>query len=87
MNDAQREFIEIVDNQDADNILVVIAQRAMRAKLRQKRGEGRGGWWRKRVLTDSQLCSLLADHVKKGDMVDVMNIAAMIYLRQQLYDT
>lgn len=66
----------------ADEQLVHLASVAMREKLAKKRKEGYGGWWRPTVPV-AFLQSLLEDHVRKGDMVDIMNIAAMILAREE----
>jgi hypothetical protein len=53
---------------------------AMKAKLAKKREEGRGGW-------DGPTCSaeilsiMLRKHVRKGDPVDVANLAMMLQQR------
>ena len=53
---------------------------AMKAKLAQKRAEGRGGW-------DGPTCNaeflsrLLREHVEKGDPLDVGNLAMMLHQR------
>ena len=57
---------------------------AMELKLEHKREQGRGGWWDADQCTINDLRELLRDHVEKGDMVDVMNIAAMIYAREAM---
>lgn len=48
---------------------------AMKAKLNKKRQEGRGGW---QSMTAEQLSALLHEHVRKGDPVDVANLAMML---------
>ena len=67
---------------DADEAMVVMATEAMTAKLAKKRNDGRGGWHGSDCTTD-RLRSMLEAHVHKGDMVDVLNIAGMIYAREQ----
>lgn len=68
----------------ADAQLCHYASAAMKEKLRGKRGAGRGRWWDKETITLDQLRALLIEHVEKGDMVDVMNLAAMVYAREAL---
>ena len=64
-----------------DNELANSAKRAIEEKLEIARQKGRGGWWSTDCDTDS-LKQLLVEHIEKGDMRDVMNIAAMIYYRE-----
>lgn len=69
-------------DEEADNCLVELAQDAMTEKLKIARNKGRGGWWSTECDT-GDLLEMLKAHVDKGDMRDVMNIAAMIYFRQE----
>lgn len=69
-------------DEEADICLVELAQDAMTEKLKIARDKGRGGWWSTECDT-SDLLVMLKSHVDKGDMRDVMNIAAMIYFRQE----
>ena len=66
----------------ADMRLLDLAQRAMRDKLALARMKGRGGWWNDAECSVEQLRALLREHVDKGDMRDVMNLAAMVYVRE-----
>lgn len=52
----------------------------MKAKLNKKRREGRGGW---QSMTAEQLSPLLHEHVRKGDPVDVANLAMMLHQNGQ----
>lgn len=54
---------------------------AMKAKLAQKRAEGRGGWDRPDECSAELLSSMLHDHAAKGDPVDVGNFAMMLHQR------
>ncbi len=65
----------------ADFGLVNFARSAMEEKLRLKREGGRYGWWREECFF-FYLRQMLHEHIEKGDMVDVMNLAAMIYVRE-----
>lgn len=71
----------------ADYRLVQFATQAMEEKLKISRDKGRHGWWDESVCSIQDLQNLLEEHVTKGDMVDVMNIAAMIYVRQCAEET
>lgn len=66
----------------ADDRLCQYASMAMKEKLEEKRAEGRGGWWDDSRCSIEVLRKMLAEHVEKGDMVDVMNLSAMIYARE-----
>lgn len=54
---------------------------AMKAKLAQKRAEGRGGWDNPDECSVEWLSELLIRHIKKGDPIDVGNFAMMIHQR------
>lgn len=54
---------------------------AMKAKLAQKRAEGRGGWGDKTQCSQDRLSLMLRGHVAKGDPVDVGNFAMMLHQR------
>ena len=75
--DARRTYDVI-----ADDKLVRHAADAMREKLKLARVRGRGGWWNSDECTIDDLRSLLREHVEKGDMRDVLNLAAMVYVRE-----
>jgi hypothetical protein len=71
-----------ISEEMADRRLVEHASKAMARKLSIARQKGRGGWWDEEACSVEQLRAMLAEHVEKGDMRDVMNFAAMIYVRQ-----
>lgn len=77
-------FIARTDNELADSMLASITSGQMEEKLEKKRREGRGGWFGPHCSNET-LKAMLDKHVKKGDMIDVMNIAGMIWMREQLY--
>lgn len=54
---------------------------AMKAKLAQKRAEGRGGWDNPDECSVERLSELLIRHIEKGDPIDVGNFAMMIHQR------
>lgn len=64
-----------------DDIAVDRFAAAMKAKLAQKRREGRGGWQNRDECSAERLSSMLRDHVGKGDPVDVANFAMMLHQR------
>lgn len=67
--------------QHPDDIAVDNFAAAMKAKLAEKRAEGRGGWNDKSQCTAEVLSQLLRGHVDKGDPVDVGNLAMMQHQR------
>lgn len=80
----------------ADAVGVSRFTEAMSAKLAKKRADGRGGWNQERHTsqpdrgdrvirygcTVAYLRKLLHEHVAKGDMVDIANLAMMIWNRE-----
>ena len=56
---------------------------AMKTKLAKKRSEGRGGWAHPTECSQDALLGMLKKHIDKGDMVDIGNLAMMIFNRQQ----
>ena len=56
---------------------------AMKAKLKKKRQEGRAGW---QFMSSKQLSALLHEHVRKGDPVDVANLAMMLHQNGQVIE-
>lgn len=80
----------------ADELGVERFTKAMLAKLARKRDEGRGGWNHQPYtsqpdrgdVTEYFGCSvadlqhMLAEHIAKGDMVDIANFAMMIWNRE-----
>lgn len=70
-------------NEDrADRELVSYTQKAMREKLALARMKGRSGWWRKDACTIDELEFLLDQARTQGDMISVINYAAMIEVRR-----
>jgi hypothetical protein len=67
---------------EADQYLVFRCANRMAAKLASSRAKGRGGWHTSRC-DDNHLHRMLREHVEKGDMVDVLNIAGMILVRHE----
>ncbi|WP_147245563.1 hypothetical protein [Pseudochrobactrum asaccharolyticum] len=61
--------------QHADDTAVDNFARTMKAKLAQKRKEGRSGW---QSMNADDLTVILRQHVEKGDPVDVANLCMML---------
>lgn len=71
-----------VSNADADNEGVRRFAVAMKEKLAKKREQGYSGWNHPSYCSMDRLKLLLADHVTKGDPVDISNFCMMIWNRQ-----
>lgn len=68
-----------------DDHLSDLTALAMKEKLSIARSKGRGGWWMD-DCTIEKLKSMLAECIAKGDMIDVINIAAMIYAKEAIQE-
>lgn len=64
-----------------DDVAVDRFAAVMKAKLAEKRAEGRGGWDDPSQCSVEYLSALLRSHVDKGDPLDVGNFAMMIHQR------
>lgn len=67
--------------QHSDDVAVDRFAAAMKAKLAQKRAEGRGGWDDPEQCPVERLAELLHKHVSTGDPIDVANFAMMLWCR------
>lgn len=74
------DITKIDDDETADNEGVDRLAAAMKAKLKAKRLEGRGGWHNE--CTIERLRSMYLDHIGKGDVLDVANFVMMIWNRE-----
>ena len=66
---------------EADSMLIKVTTLVMGEKLQKSREKGRYGWWNSTCSTN-ELKEMLREHVDKGDMSDVINLAAMIHFRE-----
>jgi hypothetical protein len=64
-----------------DDLAVDRFASAMKNKLAKKRADGRSGWDDPLNCTAGFLSALLHEHVKKGDPLDVGNLAMMLHQR------
>lgn len=69
------------DARHTDDIAVDAFAAAMKAKLAKKRSDGRSGWDNPDECTVEFLAELLVGHVRKGDPVDIGNLAMMLFHR------
>ena len=67
--------------EDVDNEGVNRFAAAMKAKMAKQRAKGYGGWDNKYDCSTTYLQGMLADHITKGDPVDVGNFAMMLFNR------
>ena len=73
---------DIITGDSADSLGVERFSRAMAKKLSAKRAEGRYGWNDPDECSVEDLCVMLANHVGKGDMVDIANFCMFIWNRK-----
>lgn len=78
------EWVCRMPGPQADRLLVDFTADAMLSKLSKKRSDGKHGW-HGALCDNAYLLASLKEHVEKGDMVDVINIAAMIHARTALF--
>jgi hypothetical protein len=77
-------FISRISNEEADSILCEFTSYHMRQKLEKKRNDGKHGWFNS-TCTNVNLMEMLKEHLNRGDMIDVINLAAMIEARKQIW--
>lgn len=73
----------LVDREALDNAMVDALADAMKAKLARAREKGRGGWENPAECSVRDLWDMLIEHAHKPnlDMVDVANLAGMVWWR------
>lgn len=64
-----------------DEFLIRRTTELMRTKLKKKRDQGRTGWERE---APQYFWPMLFEHLRKGDPIDIINIAAMILVTEEL---
>lgn len=74
-------YADFPSHAEIDDRCVERAADAMKEKLAQKRADGRGRWWDSFECKTASLQKMLKEHVEKGDPIDVMNIAMMLFCR------
>lgn len=57
---------------------------AMKAKLAEKQGQGYTGWDDPKSISEHYLYSLLNANLREGDLIDVANLAMIIWHRNNL---
>lgn len=66
-----------------DDLAVDRFAAAMKAKMAASRAKGRSGWGDPAQCSTDRLQAMLADHLHKGDPVDVGNFAMMLWSRNE----
>lgn len=64
-----------------DNLAIDNFAQAMKEKMAKQRAKGYSGWESRSECSAESLRSMLIDHIKKGDPVDVGNFAMMLFNR------
>ena len=80
ISDLQRE-LHGTASQEPDDLAVDRFAAAMKLKLAKKREDGRGGWEDPGACPPGMLQQMLAEHLAKGDPIDIGNFAMMIWNR------
>jgi len=79
--------VEQTEGNDCDLVmdaeLSLYIRDCMANKLEKKRKDGRGGWWNPDIAMNEKLKEMLTEHIEKGDMIDVINLSAMIMVREE----
>lgn len=84
LNDVQQSFLNSLDAQRADALLIENGFVAIRNKINWNREEeGRTGWHTS-ACTNTALKEMLLELMQREDWVDVAIVAQMLLVRQQL---
>lgn len=83
--DLYAHFVINARAEDADGTLVEFTAHEMRQRLREQREKGFSGWNTPQCTNDN-LMHRLVKNLEKGDLIDVINLAAMLLARQQLFE-
>lgn len=79
----KRDTFQGLPDEQADFLLVGRTLEAMTEKLALSRKKGRGGWHTK-TCSNHILRQMLLDHIEKGDPIDIINLAAMMMVRESV---
>ncbi|EPT9728176.1 hypothetical protein ACVTT1_001260 [Vibrio cholerae] len=74
--------IAAMNEEFAEQELLLATKSEMARKLREHREKGRHGWWNKDVCSIEQLYSYRQKALDKNDHVSVLNFTAMIAARE-----
>ena len=84
-NQTQRDFIDSVHSNVADNLLIRRLAEEIPVKLAYNRDQGRNGW-QGAFCTTEQLEDMLKDLIRKKDWIDVAIVSGMLLVRKDLYN-
>lgn len=73
--------LEQLPDEVADRYMVDRCGIAMQVRMTLEHAKGRSGW-NTGQCSDEKLYQMLKEHIEKGDMVDVLNLAGMLFVRQ-----
>jgi len=83
-NDLVMAFLIGCPSEKADHILVERTAHIMRERLQEKREDGFSGWNTPRC-SNEDLLRKLEDNLEQGELLDVINLAAMILARRGMF--
>lgn len=88
MNDLQQDILArlalYTSDGSIDGLLLECIHRLMSARLAEQREIGFGGWHTPKC-SNEDLMARLKKNLGEGDMLDVINLAAMIHLRKIMF--
>ncbi len=71
-------------DREADDLLLECIHHLMSSRLTEQRESGFGGWHTEKC-SNEDLEARLKKNLGEGDMLDVINLAAMIHLRKIMF--
>lgn len=80
----QIECIVRMPNDAADMLLIEFVAHEMRERLKTQRDKGYHGWHTS-ICDNKDLIKRLKKNLEKGDLLDVLNLAAMALAREHLF--
>ena len=81
-----KEWLQHLPHDKADEFMITVVTAAMADRLKEKRGEG--GWHTQTPAVKEAAGGMgetIRAYVDKGDWIEVMNLSAMAYMREQIY--
>ena len=75
---------KMMEDDEADTLGLLNFHYAMHTKLLDKRVYEERGGWHTSNCTNEELRKMLADNLERADMVDVANLAMMIWNREHM---
>ena len=88
MNHIQEQFISRTSEQESEEILVQTIKERMTNRLHEVREEeGKGGWYSPKTVSTEDLLVQLKNNIEDEDWLDVVIIASMLNIREDLWWT